>query len=82
MQGFRLPDGTDWSSKIRPGDYWKFADGEWYAETPNGLTANISAHTIVEHHDGTISVSPSILVNAGSPKSWHGFLEKGIWRSC
>ena len=82
MIGRRLPDGTDWSSAIQPGNYWKYSEGVWYAETPNGLTANISAHSIVEHQDGTISVSPSILVNAGRPETWHGFLERGIWRSC
>jgi len=82
MQGRRLPDGTDWSSAIQPGDYWKHNDGEWYAETPTGLTANISGHTIVEHEDGTITVSPSILVNRDHPNGWHGYLEKGIWRAC
>lgn len=79
MKGRRLPDGTDWSSNIQPGDYWKF-DGIWYAETPNHLTANLGGHAILEHTDGTITVSPSILVTGGYSKSWHGYLEKGIWR--
>lgn len=82
MIGRRLPDGTDWSSEVQPGDYWKHANGTWYAETPNGMTANLVAHTVVEHEDGTITVSPSILVNGGRPESWHGFLERGVWRSC
>lgn len=37
-------------------------------------------HSIVEHEDGTITVSPSILVTGG--EEWHGYLERGIWRSC
>lgn len=82
MQGRRLPDGTDWSSAIQPGDYWKYSDGTWYGETPNGLTANLSGHHIVEHEDGTITVSPSILVNGDRPNAWHGYLEKGVWRQC
>jgi uncharacterized protein DUF6527 len=82
MTGKRLPDGTEWSSKIQPGDYWKDEFGTWFAETPTGLTANISGHEIVEHEDRTITVSPSILVNGNRPNAWHGYLEKGIWREC
>lgn len=82
MHGHRLPDGTDWSSTIRLGDYWKSEDGIWYAETPNGLLVNLSGHTVVEHDDRTISVLPSILVHGGRQQSWHGFLERGVWREC
>jgi hypothetical protein len=49
--------------------------------TPNGMCGNLSGHSVVEHDDGTITVSPSILVNKGEGNvSWHGYLEKGIWR--
>lgn len=51
----------------------------WFARCPNGLIANLSAHTVSEHEDGTISVTPSIEVTGGG-KRWHGFLERGIWR--
>jgi hypothetical protein len=37
-------------------------------------------HTIVEHEDGTITVSPSILVTGSHGKQWHGYLERGVWR--
>ncbi len=40
------------------GDYFKGDDGFWYAKTPNGLNANLSAHQIVEHEDKTVSVQP------------------------
>lgn len=52
----------------------------YYACTPNGLLANLARHTITENQDGTITVSPSILVNGESV--WHGYLENGIWRGC
>lgn len=56
-------------------------DGNWHALTPGG-PANLGGHDVVEHEDGTITVSPSILVNKGTPREWHGFLKKGIWREC
>jgi hypothetical protein len=33
--------------------------------------------SITEHDDGTISVLPSIM----DPDGWHGWLERGVWRS-
>ena len=82
MQGRRLPDGEPHFSEIRPGDYWRDPHGTWYAMTPNQLQANLRGHTVVEHEDGTISATPSILVNRGMNPSWHGYLERGIWRTC
>lgn len=87
MIGCRLPDGTDWSSSLAPGSYWRL-DGRWYALTPNGELANLSGHQVTEHVDGTITVSPSIRVSACSPNKgtsvelWHGYLERGVWRVC
>ena len=87
MTGTRLPDDSDWSSQHPPGSYWK-RGATWFAITPNGHLGNLSAHTVTEHDDGTITVSPSILVSTTRPKDgkdvelWHGFLERGVWRSC
>lgn len=69
--------------ELELGDYgrWEADDSNWYARTPTGLLCNLSNHTVTEHADGTITVSPSILVMAGSPNQWHGFLEKGVWRT-
>ena len=36
-------------------------------------------HDVTEHEDGTITVSPSILIT-GEGGSWHGYLELGVWR--
>lgn len=68
------------------GEYGKSnIDGQWYCRCPqsNGFFAgmgNLSNHTVIEHEDGTITVSPSILVTGHHDKQWHGYLEKGIWR--
>lgn len=69
--------------ELELGDYgrWAADENHWYARTPNGLLANLSNHTVQEHEDGTVTVSPSIFVNQGKPESWHGFLERGIWRT-
>ena len=70
---------------LQPGEYGKWTDGEWYCETPNGHGGNLSAHTITEHEDGTITVSHSIRVSMRNSEGadqelWHGFLERGVWR--
>lgn len=83
------------SGKLRfdlPGDYGKDFAGKWMCRLPNwgenaaalriGVELN---HTVTEHEDGTITVSPSILWDVACmpayPESWwHGFLERGVWR--
>lgn len=72
-----------WASVVPAGSYWKSNDGGWAGLTPNGLIANLRAHKVQEHDDGTISVEPSIAVNNGEGgKSWHGYLTKGVWTEC
>jgi len=85
MIGRRVPGFDPW--KWMPGDYGFWAEaGHWQAKTPSGDPANLSAHDVVEHEDGTITVSPSIRVSTtlvGVPRElWHGFLERGVWRAC
>lgn len=66
----------------KPGDYWNWG-GLWMCMTPSSFIGNLGNHTITEHQDGTITVSPSILVTqqiGGEKQAWHGFLERGIWR--
>jgi len=67
---------------LKPGEYGKWKDGTWYAETPNGHTANLCKHKVTEHEDGTISVTPSILVSYHTVPEWHGYLTRGIWSEC
>lgn len=51
----------------------------WYIRDPNGDASSIHSenHSVEEHPDGTITVSPSIVVTHGS--GYHGFLQGGVW---
>jgi hypothetical protein len=83
IQGNRKPDETS-PHELEPGDYAK-RRGQWFGRIPNGdlfLTANMTNHSVVEHEDGTITVSPSILCDGGMNGRWHGYLERGVWREC
>lgn len=101
MQGRRITwQEADNLANVQPGDYWydpREPGAQWYAACPNardddGMIACLAAlckHTVTEHEDGTITVSPSILVGRNYPNSppewaakhtWHGWLEHGIWR--
>lgn len=83
----KLPDsnGNLW---LEPGEYGKNPhDGNWYARPPKPEihAGNLAAHDVTEHEDGTISVSPSILIEGYEGDSvilWHGYLERGVWREC
>lgn len=82
---------------LRRGDGTEFTDDErrqwwtqpyWICCSPNGHAGNLAAHAIAEHEDGTITVSPSILIRTSRDGGrtmvdlWHGFLERGVWREC
>lgn len=79
---------VEWSAQLlAPGEYAKLPDGTWYAETPNGHTANLALHNVEEHDDGTITASPSILVSAPDDGKWtttedalhHPVRGKALW---
>jgi hypothetical protein len=79
MQGIRRdrPDNSIFES----GEYGKISNGEWQCCPPDtNLIGGLSKHEVTEHEDGTITVSPSILIRHWSGKIWHGYLERGIWR--
>lgn len=64
------------------GDYGRDPCGDWFGMTPNGALSNLKNHNVTEHEDGTITVSPSILVmDSKGREIWHGFLNRGEWRS-
>ena len=90
MEGKRLPDavfgeeGPGWEAwdhgRAAPGSYMLVDyDGrrELYIVDPAGKIGRILTHTITVHEDETVTVSPSIL----DPQGWHGWLERGVWRS-
>lgn len=87
MQGRRLPDVAwddyfGWPTDLQPGDYFKLGKSLYGMKAPNGDEdcLQTTIHQVTEHQDGTITVSPSIVFQTG--QHWHGFLEKGVWRSC
>lgn len=86
MLGTRRPDGTE-PHQLQPGEYSRWHDA-WWCCCPTGEDARgrLSAHDVVEHEDGTITVSPSILVSTtrdGQPvELYHGYLQAGVWTSC
>lgn len=82
MIGRRLKDGDD---VFEHGDYGRIGpELTWHGRPPRGHVGNLANHAIVEHEDGTISVTPSIKITShddeGVPSVWHGYLEKGVWR--
>jgi hypothetical protein len=64
--------------------YFK-ADGIWYLYMPGCGLGSLAGHQIVEHENGTITVTPSILTTGhhnGKQVEKHGYLTNGIWRDC
>jgi hypothetical protein len=67
--------------EMEPGDFGRpRSDGVWLCRAPNGYGGNLRSHEITEHEDGTITVSPSILISRRPEGEWHGYLERGVWR--
>jgi len=63
-----------------PGDYGKY-EGIWYGHAPTkGFHCNLANHHVIEHEDGTITVTPSILITRGDGSTWHGYITKGEWK--
>lgn len=80
MNGSRVYDKGP--HQLLEGEYVNW-EGGWYAHCPgpDDLVANVSGHKVTEHEDGTISVSPSIRCTDGAAgHSYHGYLERGVWR--
>jgi len=62
--------------------YWKDV-GIWWLYLPGCGVGNLSSQQVTEHPNGTITVSPSILVtghNKGQKVTRHGYLENSVWR--
>lgn len=68
------------TDRFAPGDYGKHpVSGEWMGNAPGMGLGGLRMHEVTEHEDGTITVSPSILIDDGR-RTWHGYLERGVWR--
>lgn len=83
VQGTRQDSPDEDYIALEMGGYGKTADGDWFMRppAPGFGVGGLGRHTVVEHEDGTITVSPSILVYGNREgHTWHGYLERGIWR--
>lgn len=81
-QGRRVYPGDDGHLWLQPGDYGRSFHGTWMARPPRLAAGDLSRHEVTEHEDGTITVSPSILIQQPPLGDWHGYLERGVWREC
>jgi hypothetical protein len=65
--------GTCWMVAVPIGDEYGYAIGR------------LTKHTVREHDDGTISVRPgdgssnSIYIAGSHGRTWHGYIEHGVW---
>lgn len=80
MQGLLVENIED-PSKLQAGEYCKWQD-VWYVMTPNGILGTLKGHKVTENIDATISVFPSILCKHWNKRTYHGYLENGIWKEC
>ncbi len=81
MKGSRKEPDENGDLLLAEGEYGKDKNGIWYARPFGCHMGSLKRHDITEHDDGTITVSPSILVSDGQLE-WHGYLKKGVWREC
>lgn len=87
MKAIRLPDTVGRTLPRRLDDsqicYWK-QDEAWWIYLPGAGAGELRDHTVTEHDDGTITVSPSIgfYDQSGTRFKRHGFLRRGIWEPC
>ncbi len=84
VKGRRVYPNKDGNLVLSSGDYGKnLVTGEWLARPPTCHAGGLKNHNVIEHEDGTITVSPSILITAdGMNGSYHGFLKRGVWNEC
>ena len=88
MIGKRVQVNENGMLLLKPGEYGKQGSA-WMCRPPRADVhmGNLTAHTVVEHEDGTITVSPSILITQeyGDNRekiTWHGYLTNGVWKEC
>ena len=87
MTGRRVYPDAEGHLRLAEGDYGRETNGEWVGRPPGCHAGSFARHEVTEHEDGTITVSPSILLKEVEPDGnhrevWHGYLERGVWRAC
>lgn len=83
----RVYPNTERDLILAAGDYGKDPrDGVWYVRAPGTtLLGSLANHEVMEHDDGTITAAPSIRIRsyAGDREiTWHGYLQRGVWKEC
>lgn len=94
IQGTRvMPDANGWLGRDidKPGHYGRATNervlgtrtGWWEVTCPDGSVGSLNpeVHTVVEHEDGTITVTPSLDMSKRKAGGWHGYLTRGVFRS-
>lgn len=65
------------------GDYRQRDDGRWELRPPGApvFVPLDPRHEVIEHSDGSISVTPSVLWRSTGPGTyeWHGYLRAGVY---
>ena len=79
--GKRVYPNSEGHLLLKEGEYGKGNNGVWYARPHGNHAGSLDGHEVKEHEDGTITVSPSILINNGRSE-WHGYLRQGVWETC
>lgn len=92
MQGRRIMPNVDgWiDPNFQPGDYGRCTAPTvkpnsslswWQVCAPDGSHGCLDPklHTIIEHEDGTITVTPSLDFSKRRLGAYHGFLKRGVW---
>lgn len=71
---FRASDEPGWV-RVQPTDRAAKLGIAWQVRAPDGRVGSIrpEVHTVEEHEDGTITMSPSLMM----PSGWHGWLRRG-----
>ena len=86
------PDGSPLDAGADARARGNLTGGVWWVAAPmpdndtGYMLGRLTNHTVREEEDGTISVRPgdgssnSILISRGD-RSFHGYIEHGVWRS-
>jgi hypothetical protein len=86
VAGFKQIDEASicyWYTPPYVGENGEQYPGEWLFYIPNCGVGRLTNHQVIEHEDGTITVSPSILFTGhheGQKVQRHDYIERGIWR--
>lgn len=70
-----LADSAARGHPLKPDHPWT----HWECCAPDGSSGRLdpTIHTVIEHEDGTITVTPSIDFSKRKPGGWHGHLVRG-----